>query len=154
MSYISLVRLRSGILTGQARSHSPQSVHRPATCIILTTWNMRLSCHLGSGDIPWGHACGPETATALELFPELVKMDRAQRSVPKFSSDYLEFSSKKSIEWYVRTARISKSGVLGDPTRATPEKGKRIWEVMIKNLVALVEDLKNLTLDDIYQKRY
>jgi creatinine amidohydrolase/Fe(II)-dependent formamide hydrolase-like protein len=100
------------------------------------------------------HAGEVETSCALALRPEVVNMDRARRSVPRFSSDYLEFSSQKSIEWYVRTARISKSGVLGDPTKATAEKGRRIWEVMVKNLVGLVEYLKSTTLDDIYQRRY
>ncbi len=100
------------------------------------------------------HAGEIETSTTLALRPHRVKMNRARRSVPRFSSDYLEFSSKKSIEWYVQTARLSKSGVLGDPTKATEEKGRRIWAVMVKHLVGLVEDLKPMTLDDIYQKRY
>ncbi len=100
------------------------------------------------------HAGEVETSTSLALRPELVQMSRARRSVPSFSSDYLEFSSQKSIEWYVRTARISKSGVLGDPTRASAEKGRIIWEIMVKNLTRMVEDLKSLTLDEIYQKRY
>jgi creatinine amidohydrolase len=58
------------------------------------------------------------------------------------------------VEWYARTKRISRHGVLGDPTKATAEKGRRIWEIMIANLVELVEDLKRLTLDEIYEKRY
>jgi creatinine amidohydrolase/Fe(II)-dependent formamide hydrolase-like protein len=100
------------------------------------------------------HAGEVETSTTLALRPRIVQMDRAKRSVPRFSSDYLEFSSQKSIEWYVRTARISKSGVLGDPTKASAEKGRRMWETMVRNLTRLVEDLKGLTLDQIYQKRY
>jgi creatinine amidohydrolase/Fe(II)-dependent formamide hydrolase-like protein len=43
---------------------------------------------------------------------------------------------------------------MGDPTRATAEKGRQMWAVMISHLVALVEDLKALSLDEIYQKRY
>jgi creatinine amidohydrolase/Fe(II)-dependent formamide hydrolase-like protein len=43
---------------------------------------------------------------------------------------------------------------MGDPTRANPEKGARIWQMMISHLVALVEDLKDLTLEEIFQKRY
>jgi creatinine amidohydrolase/Fe(II)-dependent formamide hydrolase-like protein len=100
------------------------------------------------------HAGEIETSTALALRPELVNMRRARRSVPKFSSEYLEFSSKKSIEWYVRTASISKSGVLGDPTQANAEKGRSMWDIMVNNLRRFVEDLKSMTLDEIYQKRY
>jgi creatinine amidohydrolase/Fe(II)-dependent formamide hydrolase-like protein len=100
------------------------------------------------------HAGEVETSTTLALRPELVQMALAKKSVPRFSSDYLEFSSKKSIEWYVRTRRISQTGVLGDPTKATAKKGRLMWDIMVKNLTRLVEDLKSLTLDEIYQRRY
>ena len=54
----------------------------------------------------------------------------------------------------MRTEKISPQGILGDPTKATAEKGVRIWDVMVRNLVGLVEDLKRLTLQEIYEKRY
>ena len=44
--------------------------------------------------------------------------------------------------------------MLGDPSRASAEKGDRIWKVMIANLVELVEELKGMTLDEIYERRY
>ena len=100
------------------------------------------------------HAGEIETSTTLALRPELVAMHRAQRAVPRFSSEYLDFSSGKGVQWYARTSAMSESGVLGDPTVASRDKGRRIWEVMVCNLVALVEDLKGLTLDEIYQRRY
>jgi creatinine amidohydrolase/Fe(II)-dependent formamide hydrolase-like protein len=99
------------------------------------------------------HAGDIETSTSLALRPHLVKMDQAVKFVPKFSSSYLDFTSKRSVGWYARTARISPSGVFGDPTQATAEKGKAMWEVMISRLVEFVETLKTLTLDNIYQKQ-
>lgn len=98
------------------------------------------------------HAGEIETSTSLAVRPELVRMDKAARAVPRFSSRYLEFSSKRSVDWYARTEKISKSGVMGDPTKATREKGERMWEVMIKNLVEFVEDLKSMSLDEIHQR--
>ncbi len=100
------------------------------------------------------HAGEIETSTSLATRPHLVQMKKAERLVPEFSSRYLDFTTKRSVEWYARTARISYNGVLGDPTRASREKGEKMWQVMIENLVELVEDLKNLTLDEIYQRRY
>ncbi|MCG6923799.1 MAG: creatininase family protein [Acidobacteria bacterium] len=100
------------------------------------------------------HAGDIETSTSLAVRPELVRMDRAVKFVPEFSSSYLDFTSRRAVGWYARTARISPSGVLGDPTRATREKGERIWEVSVRRLVELVESLKRLSLDEIYQKRY
>ncbi|MBD3178745.1 MAG: creatininase family protein [Candidatus Latescibacteria bacterium] len=100
------------------------------------------------------HAGEIETSTSLAVRPELVKMEKAVKSVPGFSSRYLEFTSKRGVTWYMYTKKISESGVIGDPTRASAEKGERIWQVMIAHLVALVEDLKGMSPDEIYQKRY
>ncbi len=100
------------------------------------------------------HAGEVETSTTLALRPELVRMDKARSAVPGFSSRYLDFTNQRGVDWNAYTHRISPSGVLGDPTKATAEKGRRMWDVMVKNLVEFVEDLKSLTLDEIHQRRY
>jgi mycofactocin system creatininase family protein len=100
------------------------------------------------------HAGEIETSTSLAVRPDLVRMDRAEPFVPDFSNQYLDFSARRSIEWYARTLKISPSGVLGDPTVASAEKGRRMWKIMVANLVELVEELKRLTLDEIYERRY
>jgi creatinine amidohydrolase/Fe(II)-dependent formamide hydrolase-like protein len=100
------------------------------------------------------HAGEIETSTTLATRPELVRLDKIKKFVPRFSSRYLNFTSKRSIGWYAHTSKISPSGVLGDPTKANREKGEQMWEFMIRHLVEFVEDLKNMTLDEIYQKRY
>jgi creatinine amidohydrolase/Fe(II)-dependent formamide hydrolase-like protein len=100
------------------------------------------------------HAGEIETSTTLAIRPELVKMNLAPRMVPEFSNRYLDFTSKRSVGWYAHTEKISTSGVMGDATKATAEKGEQIWELMTRHLVELVEDLKRLSLDEIYQRRY
>ena len=100
------------------------------------------------------HAGEIETSTTLAARPELVRMDKIKKFIPRFSSRYLNFTSKRSIGWYAHTSKISPSGVMGDPTKANREKGRQMWEFMIRHLVEFVEDLKNMTLDEIYQKRY
>jgi creatinine amidohydrolase/Fe(II)-dependent formamide hydrolase-like protein len=100
------------------------------------------------------HAGEIETSTSLAVRPHLVRMERAEKSVPEFSSRYLDFTGKRGVNWYAFTQRISPSGILGDPTRASAEKGEKIWEMMVAHLVALVEDLKGMTLDQIHHKGY
>ena len=100
------------------------------------------------------HAGEIETSTSLAVRPHLVKMDLARREVPEFSSRYLDFTSKRGVLWYAYTRKISHSGVMGDPTKASAEKGKKIWEIMITHLVALVEDLKSMTLEEIHHRKY
>jgi creatinine amidohydrolase/Fe(II)-dependent formamide hydrolase-like protein len=100
------------------------------------------------------HAGEIETSASLAVRPHLVKMDQARKEVPKFSSRYLDFTSKRGVLWYAYTRRISHSGVMGDPTKASAEKGKKIWEIMITHLVALVEDLKSMTMEEIHHRKF
>jgi creatinine amidohydrolase/Fe(II)-dependent formamide hydrolase-like protein len=100
------------------------------------------------------HAGEIETSTTLAIRPEMVRLDAARKFIPRFSNRYLNFTSKRHVSWYTHTSKISPSGVLGDPTKATEEKGRRMWEKMITNLVEFVEDLKSMTLEELYQKRY
>jgi creatinine amidohydrolase/Fe(II)-dependent formamide hydrolase-like protein len=99
------------------------------------------------------HAGEVETSTALAVRPDLVDMQQAVSSIPEFSSHYLDFTSKRGVSWYAATSRISAAGVMGDPTKASVEKGKKIWEISIAHLVGLVEDLKNLSLEEIHHRK-
>ena len=100
------------------------------------------------------HAGEIETSTTLSIRPEMVRSDKVRKFIPKFSSRFLNFSSKRSVEWYTRTVKISKTGVLGDPTKASAEKGTKMWSMMILRLVEFINDLKCMSLDEIYQRRY
>ncbi|MBN2322778.1 MAG: creatininase family protein [Spirochaetes bacterium] len=100
------------------------------------------------------HAGEIETSTSLALRPHLVQMDRAEPFIPDFSSRYLDFSSSRSVEWYARTEKISANGVLGDPSKASVEKGREIWRIMIAQLASFVAELRDLTLEEIYERRY
>jgi creatinine amidohydrolase/Fe(II)-dependent formamide hydrolase-like protein len=43
---------------------------------------------------------------------------------------------------------------MGDPTKASSEKGEKIWNVMVKRLTEFVEDLKGMSLEEIHHRRY
>jgi creatinine amidohydrolase/Fe(II)-dependent formamide hydrolase-like protein len=103
-----------------------------------------------SGDV---HAGEIETSTTLATRPELVDMSKAESRIPVFSIQYLNVSSQRSVDWYTHTARRSTSGVMGDPTVATAEKGKRFWALMILHLKKFVETLKRMSLEEIHSKR-
>ncbi len=100
------------------------------------------------------HAGEIETSTSLANRPEGVRMDRLHMEVPEFTSRYLDFSSKRGVAWYAHTHKISNSGVMGDPTKASVEKGEKIWAAMVGHLVNFVDQIKSMTLEEIYQKKY
>ncbi len=49
--------------------------------------------------------------------------------------------SIKRIQFY--DPEISKSGVYGDPSKATPEKGARVVERVVENVQTLIQELTN-----------
>jgi creatinine amidohydrolase len=100
------------------------------------------------------HAGEIETSTTLALRPELVDMDKAVNETIQFDTSFLDFGFSHSVPWYVRTKKISASGVLGNATAATREKGELIWAVMTQRLVELVEGIKDKDIEELFQKRY
>ncbi len=99
------------------------------------------------------HAGEIETSTTLATRPGLVDMTSAVRNVPRYTTHYLRPSSTRSVPWYSYTGQISQSGVLGDPTRASREKGEQLWQVMIDRLVEFVEALKGRSLEELHERR-
>jgi creatinine amidohydrolase/Fe(II)-dependent formamide hydrolase-like protein len=72
----------------------------------------------------YDHAGAIETSLMLYLHPEKVRKDRIRKQ--KFI-----YPGKK--EW--RTIDYSKSGVLGDPTQATPEKGEKYFKQIVSGIM-------------------
>ena len=100
------------------------------------------------------HAGEIETSTTLALRPEVVRMNEVVKETMDFGSAYLDFTSERGVPWYVRTKIISESGIMGDPMKADPAKGKKLWEIMVAHLVRFVEEVKRTDLEDLYQRRY
>ncbi|MGD9200147.1 MAG: creatininase family protein, partial [Chitinispirillia bacterium] len=99
------------------------------------------------------HAGEIETSTTLAIRPDYVRMEKAVDNTLTFGSNYMDFSSKRGVPWYVRTKKISRTGIMGNPTKATAEKGKNMWEIMITHLVRFVEEVKTTKLEDLYHKK-
>jgi len=89
-----------------------------------------------------------ETSLMLFLFPNLVQMDKARKEFPDELSvkEYITFGKKASkTEFSWLTADLSKSGIIGDPTQATADKGKKLFEIIVEKLCCLLKELKNLS---------
>lgn len=100
------------------------------------------------------HAGELETSTTLAIRPEMVQMDKAVNETMEFGSNFLDYDNERGVNWYVHTHKLSASGVMGDATKATAEKGEKMWEFMIHHMVRFVESIKNTPLEELYQKRY
>jgi len=100
------------------------------------------------------HAGEIETSTTLAVRPQVVDMTKAVDETVDLDNEFLDFDSDRGVSWYVRTRRISTSGVMGNAMAATAEKGEKIWDLMIRRLTRFVETIKNTRSEDLYQNRY
>ncbi|NES94251.1 MAG: creatininase family protein [Desertifilum sp. SIO1I2] len=87
------------------------------------------------------HAGDAETSVLLSLLPEQVKMDRAVAEYPpELPPDtLLSLEGKLPFAWVTRD--ITKSGVVGDATGATREKGDRLLESVSDGWVKAIQDI-------------
>jgi len=100
------------------------------------------------------HAGEIETSTSLAIRPELVDMSKAVDATLDLENEFLDFTSDRGVSWYVHTKRLTSSGVMGNATLGTAEKGKKMWEIMIRKLAEFVETIKNTPTDKLYQNKY
>jgi creatinine amidohydrolase len=86
------------------------------------------------------HAGDAETSVMLSLLPEQVKMDRAIAEYPQgLPKSSLSMEGDLPFAWL--TSDLSKSGVLGDPTLATKEKGDRLLESLAIGWIQVITDI-------------
>ena len=90
------------------------------------------------------HACELETSLYLYLDPARVQMDKAQKEIgmPPSRFIWMDLMSASPVLLMDRWSRFSKSGVVGDPTLATREKGETIFEAVVAALVEFVREFK------------
>jgi creatinine amidohydrolase len=100
------------------------------------------------------HAGEIETSTTMAIRPELVDMDKAVDDTLDLDNEYLDFTSDRGVSWYVHTKTLTKSGVMGNATLATPEKGHKMWEIMIRKMADFVETIKNTPPEKLFHNRY
>jgi creatinine amidohydrolase len=88
------------------------------------------------------HAGELETSVVLAARPDLVHMDRAVAEIPKMP--YMTYpdnwSGGDNIGYlYPVGVNVSASGVFGDPSKASKEKGEKIIDAVVENIVTFVE---------------
>ena len=87
------------------------------------------------------HAGDAETSIMLSLLPEQVKMEQAVKEYPQGlpEDSLLDMEGKLPFAWLTR--ELSKSGVMGDATVASKEKGDRILESVANGWVQVIQDI-------------
>jgi creatinine amidohydrolase len=87
------------------------------------------------------HAGDAETSVMLSILPEQVKMEAAVTEYPRGlpEDSLLSMEGKLPFAWTTRD--LSQTGILGDPTVATKEKGDRILDSVSDGWVKVIKDV-------------
>lgn len=95
-----------------------------------------------------GHACETETSIMLYLAPEHAQMGAAKPTRTRksiFSKEGISFVNP----WHLYTVNTG----IGDPTKATAAKGKRMVEVAVDRLAQALKELSEAAMDGIFPYR-
>jgi creatinine amidohydrolase len=96
------------------------------------------------------HACEFETSLYLSLAPELVDMTQAVRELShRPSKNYWGdlIGGDGPLVMMEHWSALSESGVMGDPTKASAEKGHALFEAAANGIVELVDELRARALE-------
>ena len=93
------------------------------------------------------HACELETSLYLHLQPEAVDMAQAvdERGYPATGHAWMDWADGplKLMPWW---SSFSESGVQGDASTATADKGEALFEAAVEEIVGFVTELRSLSL--------
>jgi creatinine amidohydrolase/Fe(II)-dependent formamide hydrolase-like protein len=93
------------------------------------------------------HACAEETSVNLALHPHIVDMGKAVDEEPRKHALQAE-----GVTLPLGTADYTSFGVFGKSTTASAEKGKKVLETVIGELVKHVNLLKETKIEDLLGK--
>ncbi len=91
------------------------------------------------------HACEFETSIYLALRPDLVDMTKAERELSyRPSKNYWTdlIGGDGPLVMMEHWSSLTETGVMGDPTKATAEKGRRLLEAAANGIVELIDEMR------------
>jgi creatinine amidohydrolase len=98
------------------------------------------------------HACELETSCMLALEPSAVRQDKVKKAIPKWKDDGVLCDLVAATPTYpvFRTADVSPTGVIGDPTVASSEKGERFLREIVQRVAAFIVDLAHWDVKQVH----
>lgn len=97
------------------------------------------------------HAGAAETALLMALLPESVHMDRAVAEYPRGLPAGGLLSMEGALPFAWLTDDLSRSGTLGDPMLATPEKGARLLDSLADGWAQALADIHRFVQPAAYR---
>jgi creatinine amidohydrolase len=91
------------------------------------------------------HACELETSVYLYLDRQRVQMDKARRDIglPPSKFIWLDLAQASPVRFMDIWSGFSETGVNGDPTLATEEKGAKIFSAVVDRFIELIREFRS-----------
>lgn len=125
-----------------------------AICASFITYNLAREAiaEVRQSEWPGGicHACEMETSVYLYLDSARVRTDKIVKEISLPRSEFIwrdtiRPSPVSMMDWW---SRSTTSGVVGDPTMATIEKGKNIFEAVVNKMAELILEFRRRPIGD------
>ena len=88
----------------------------------------------------WGHACEFETSLAMVEMPDLVRFDKiVDPKIKEPKIKYMAIWEKNRVNTPWRTKDFTDTGSIGFPSKATKEKGKKLWDAMLDRTLEFIK---------------
>jgi creatinine amidohydrolase len=99
-----------------------------------------------TGELGMGvHGGHGETSLMLHLRPDLVQMEHARRRVPESLLDYEHIGFGKPVSFGWTSDDFGPDGYIGDPTGATAEHGKALFDAAVGRLAEVIVEAHRFT---------
>jgi creatinine amidohydrolase len=140
------------LLNGHGGNHAPltivaRNLHERlgVTIGVASYWNFAAGTIKGVRQSPSGgmsHACELETSLMLHAAPHAVSRSLLSKAVPSYNACWhaMDFFDAEVVHVVEDTRAISSSGVIGDATLATAEKGAAIFEAVVEGVARFLLD--------------
>jgi creatinine amidohydrolase len=89
------------------------------------------------------HACEYETSMMLHIFPDKVRMEKAERARRPERNGYIPWEDDepyRGVTLFKQTAFVSSNGSSGEPQKATVEKGAYLIGQAVEALRAFLQE--------------
>ncbi len=102
-----------------------------------------------------GHGCEFEAAMMMHLRPQVVRREQIIRHVPEWNTEHivLDLTLGRGVAWGHHMVDITTTGVVGDPTLATPAHGEEFFLAVTGRVAAFLVDFSRWTTRGLVKNR-
>lgn len=89
------------------------------------------------------HACEYETSLMMALRPDLVQTPANEDPTPVLKSEWFQFDgSARRVQAFRRFHRMTGTGAMGAPSKATADKGQSLFHAVVEETVRFLEEFQ------------